>query len=150
MLLFIGRYDHIIDQKGRLAVPSRWRETLLGLHEDRLVLTKHRVGQHRCVHVYPFSSWADLHRRFESQPPLDLKMAALRRAYLSHGQECPLDPQGRILLPPYLRAYAGLERDVKLVGEGHRASIYDRATCELMDEHDEVVFDDEDLLATLK
>jgi MraZ protein len=102
------------------------------------------------VHVYTLSSWEDLHRRFQSQPPLDPKMAALRRAYVSHGQECPLDPQGRILLPPHLRAYAGLERDVRLVGEMHRASIWDRAACDRMDEADENVFDDEAVLATLK
>jgi MraZ protein len=149
-MLFIGRYDHTIDQKGRLAVPSRWRETLLGLHEDRLVLTKHRVGPHRCVHVHPLSSWEEVLRRFESQPPLDLRMAALRRAYLSHGQECPMDPQGRILLPPHLRGYAGLERDVRFVADGHQASIWDRKVCDRMDEDDDGVFDDAVLLATLK
>jgi MraZ protein len=147
---FIGRYDHTIDQKGRLAVPSRWRETLLGLHEDRLVLTKHRDAEHRCLHVYTLASWEDLHRRFQAQPPLDRGAAALRRAYVSFGQECPMDPQGRILVPPHLRAYAGLERDVRFVGEMHRASIWDREACDRMDKADENVFDDGDLLATLK
>jgi MraZ protein len=150
MRLFIGRYDHTIDQKGRLAVPSRWREMLLGLHEDRLVLTKHREKDLRCVHIYPLSSWEDLHRKFEAQPPLDLRMAALRRAYLSHGQECPIDPQGRILLPPHLRSYAGLERDVRFVGEGRHASLWDRVACDQQDRHDENVFDDAPLLASLK
>ena len=149
-MLFIGRYDHTIDQKGRLAVPSRWRETLLGLHEDRLVLTKHRDGENRCVHVFTLASWEDMHRRFQVQPPLDRRMAALRRAYISYAQECPLDPQGRILLPPHLRAYAGLERDVRFVGEMHRASIWDRAACDRMDNADEPIFDDEEVLATLK
>ena len=149
-MLFIGRYDHTIDQKGRLAVPSRWRETLLGLHEDRLVLTKHRVGENRCVHVHPLSSWEKVLRRFDEQPPLDLRMQALQRAYVSHGQECPMDPQGRILLPPHLRAYAGLERDVRFVGFGRHASIWDRAVCDRMDADDEPVFDDAVLLASLK
>jgi len=147
---FIGRYDHTIDQKGRLAVPSRWRETLLGLHEDRLVLTKHRVGANRCVHVHPLSSWEKVLRRFDEQPPLDLRMQALQRAYVSHGQECPMDPQGRILLPPHLRAYAGLERDVRFVGFGRHASIWDRTVCDRMDDDDEGVFDDAVLLASLK
>ncbi|HWP66936.1 MAG TPA: division/cell wall cluster transcriptional repressor MraZ [Candidatus Limnocylindria bacterium] len=150
MLLFIGRYDHTIDQKGRLAVPSRWREMLLGLHEDRLVLTKHRDKDNRCLHIYPLSSWEELYRKFDVQPPLDPRMAALRRAYLSHGQECPIDPQGRILLPPHLRAYAGLEREVKFVGEGRLASLWDRKACEHQDETDEGVFDDAPLLASLK
>jgi MraZ protein len=148
-MLFIGRYDHTIDQKGRLAVPSRWREALLGLHEDRLVLTKHRAGPHRCLHVHPLSSWEDVLRKFQAQPPLDLRMAALRRAYLSHGQECPLDPQGRILLPPHLRAYAGLDRDVKLVGDGLHAVVWDRATCDRIDQEDDSAFDDAELLARL-
>jgi transcriptional regulator MraZ len=149
-MLFIGRYDHTIDQKGRLAVPSRWRETLLGLHEDRLVLTKHRVGQNRCVQIHRLSNWEKLLRRFDEQPPLDLRMAALQRAYISHGQECPMDPQGRILLPPHLRTYAGLERDVRFVGYGRYASIWDRAVCERLDDDDEGVFDDAPLLASLK
>jgi|SRR5688572_26913808 MraZ protein len=148
-MLFIGRYDHTIDSKGRLAVPSRWREALLGLHEDRLVLTKYRFGPYRCVHVHTLGSWQDVHRRFESQPPLDLKMAALRRAYLSHGQECPLDPQGRILLPPHLRAYAGLERDVRFVGDGLHAVIWDRAVCDRIDGDDDSAFDDAESLARL-
>ena len=147
---FIGRYDHTIDQKGRLAVPSRWRETLLGLHEDRLVLTKHRVAVNRCVHVHPLSSWEKVLRRFDEQPPLDLRMQALQRAYVSHGQECPMDPQGRILLPPHLRTYAGLERDVRFVGFGRHASIWDRTVCDRMDDDDEGVFDDAVLLASLK
>src|SRR5262245_46859909 len=150
MRLFIGRYDHTIDQKGRLAVPSRWREMLLGLHEDRLVLTKHREKELRCVHIYPLSSWEDLYRKFEAQPLLDPRTAALRRAYLSHGQECPIDPQGRILLPPHLRSYAGLERDVRFVGEGRHASLWDCATCDQQDLNDEQVFDDAPLLASLK
>jgi MraZ protein len=149
-MLFIGRYDHTIDQKGRLAVPSRWRETLLGLHEDRLVLTKHRSGQHRCVHIHRLSSWEAVYRRFEAQPLLDLEMAALRRAYLSHGQECPIDPQGRILLPPHLRAYAGLERDVKFVGVMDHATLWDRTVCDHRDEDDESVFDDAGVLRNLK
>jgi len=150
MRLFIGRYDHTIDQKGRLAVPSRWREMLLGLHEDRLVLTKHREKELRCVHIYPLSSWEDLHRMFEARPPLDMRIAALRRAYLSHGQECPIDPQGRVLLPPHLRSYAGLERDVGFVGEGRHASLWDRLACDQQDRNDEQVFDDAPLLASLK
>ena len=146
-MLFIGRYDHTIDQKGRLAVPSRWRETLLGLHEDRLVLTKHRVGAHRCLHVYPLSSWEDVHRKFQALPPFDLKTAAFRRAYLSHGQECPMDPQGRILLPPHLRTYAGLERDVRFVGDGYHAVIWDRIVCDHIDQEDDSAFDDAESLA---
>jgi MraZ protein len=149
-MLFIGRYDHTIDQKGRLAVPSRWRETLLGLHEDRLVLTKYRVGSNRCLHVHRHSSWEEMHARFAAQPPLDLRMAKLRRAYLSHGQECPLDPQGRILLPPNLRGYAGLERDVRFVGDGSHAVIWDREVCDRMDMDDDDAFDDAELLASLK
>ena len=148
-MLFIGRYDHTIDQKGRLAVPSRWREMLLGLHEDRLVLTKHRVGPLRCLHVFPLSGWEDMHRKFQAQPPLDLKMAALRRAYLSHGQECPMDPQGRILLPPHLRTYASLERDVRFVGDGYHAVIWDRSVCDRMDHEDDSAFDDAESLARL-
>jgi MraZ protein len=102
------------------------------------------------VHVYPLSSWEELHRMFEAQPPLDLRIAKLRRAYVSHGQECPIDPQGRILLPPHLRSYAGLERDVRFVGEGRLASLWDRAACDQQDRADEDVFDDASLLASLK
>ncbi|MBA2278460.1 MAG: division/cell wall cluster transcriptional repressor MraZ [Chloroflexia bacterium] len=107
--MFLGRYSHNLDAKGRLAVPARFRETLA----DGVVLTR---GIDRCLTLYPMSTWQPLAERVSALPLSDPNARNFRRMVFAEAVDLELDSQGRILVPPELRRYAGLEREAIVVG----------------------------------
>ena len=107
--MFLGRYQHALDAKGRLAVPARFREALA----DGLVLTR---GIDRCLALYPRAAWQPLAARVSALPISDPDARHFRRMVFAEAVDLTLDVQGRILVPPALRAYAGLEREALIVG----------------------------------
>ncbi len=107
--MFLGRYSHNLDAKGRLAVPARFRETLA----DGVVLTR---GIDRCLTLYPMSTWRPLAERVSALPLSDPNARNFRRMVFAEAVDLELDSQGRILVPPELRRYAGLEREAIVVG----------------------------------
>ena len=110
--MFRGRYEHTVDNKGRLSIPSRFRDLLGDRYSDHLIVTNFD----RCLVAYPKEEWEILERKAASLPQLKKEVKAFQRYFISGAAECPLDKQGRILIPPTLREYAGLERDVVVVG----------------------------------
>ena len=118
--MFMGQYNHTVDAKGRLSIPSKFREQL----GDEFVVTK---GMDGCLFVYDNENWSEMQKKLMSLPTLTNKDARfLSRYFLSGAMQVELDKQGRILLPPTLRANAGLERDVVLAGVGDRIEIWDQ------------------------
>lgn len=107
--MFLGRHTHALDTKGRLAVPARWRDELAG----RVVLTR---GIDRCLSLYPMSAWQPLAERVSALPVTDPDARLFRRLVFAEATDLELDGQGRILLPPELRLYAGIEREAVLIG----------------------------------
>ncbi|MER3437288.1 MAG: cell division/cell wall cluster transcriptional repressor MraZ [Chloroflexota bacterium] len=107
--MFLGRYAHTLDAKGRLAIPARFREELAG----GVVLTR---GIDRCLALYPLSSWIPLAEKINALPITDPDARAFRRMVFAEAVNLELDGQGRILVPPELRQYAGLEREAFVVG----------------------------------
>jgi len=107
--MFLGRYTHAIDEKGRLAIPARFREDF----GSEGVLTR---GIDRCLTLYPLSTWKPLAEKVAALPISDPDARTFRRMVFSEASIVELDRQGRILLPPELRAYAGLIRDAVIVG----------------------------------
>lgn len=107
--MFLGRHRHSLDTKGRLAIPARFRDELAG----GVVLTR---GIDRCLSLYPMVEWEPLAAKVNALPLSDPDARAFRRLVFSEAVDLVPDGQGRILLPPELRTYAGIERDVVVIG----------------------------------
>lgn len=110
--MFRGRFEYTIDSKGRLSIPAKLREVLATRYDERLVVTNFD----NCLWAYPFAEWTKIEEKVASLPQFMEEVKALQRVFISAAVECPIDKAGRILIPPTLRLYAGLERDVIIVG----------------------------------
>jgi MraZ protein len=107
--MFLGRYEHTIDDKGRLAIPARYRAAL----ERGLVVTR---GIDRCLTIYPLAAWEALAEKVNALPLGDPNARALRRLFYAEASDAAMDRQGRIIIPATLRAYAGLAETAIVVG----------------------------------
>jgi MraZ protein len=107
--VFLGRYEHTIDPKGRLAIPARYRAAL----ERGLVITR---GIDRCLTIYPLAAWEALAEKVNALPLADPNARALRRLFFAEAVDASLDGQGRVVVPAALRTYAGLEEAAVVVG----------------------------------
>lgn len=110
--MFRGRYIHTIDAKGRTSIPARFREVIAESGDSRLVLTNFD----RCLVAYSIEEWEKLERKAAALPQMKKEVKAFHRYFVSGATECEIDGQGRILVPPTLREYAQLEKDIVLVG----------------------------------
>ncbi len=104
-----------MDSKGRLAVPSRYRERLSESCSGKLVVTISLLE--RCLAVYPFPDWQRIEEELKDLPALDAKAQAITHLLIGHAAECDLDSHGRLLVPPSLRKFAGLDKQIKMVGQ---------------------------------
>ena len=120
--MFTGSYFHAMDNKGRVIIPARYREILT----NQVVLTN--FGGY--VLAFPQSEWSKIETKFAEQPLFRKDVRAFQRFLISGVEECELDRQGRILVPPNLRNYARLSREVCLVGAIRCFEIWDRGTFE--------------------
>lgn len=115
--MFLGRYSHSIDAKGRVAIPARFRDALGG----EAVVTR---GIDRCLSLYPLAAWAELAEKVSSLSITDPDARAFRRMFFAEAANVELDKQGRILIPPELRRYANLDGDAVIVGMHTYAEIW--------------------------
>lgn len=122
--MFQGAAALNLDAKGRMAVPARHRDALQALGEGRLVLTAH---PHRCLLLYPAPAWEPIRAKILSAPSLEAQSAMLRRLLVGFAVDSEMDAAGRLLVPPELRQYAGLEKQVWLVGQGSHFEIWSEA-----------------------
>ena len=120
--MFRGRFYYQIDAKGRLSVPSKFREVLSSNYDERLIVTNFD----QCLWAYPFPEWQELERKVAALPQFREEVKALQRVFISAAVECPIDKQGRILLPPTLREYAALDKEAVIVGMTKRIEIWSR------------------------
>jgi MraZ protein len=126
--VFRGTFETRIDDKGRVNVPVKFREVLKDLGDNRLFVTNLRVGDVRCLEGRPHSEWLKLEARIAERT--DLSPAAMEfydNFYLPGAQECAIDSQGRLLVPPTLREYAGLLKEVVFTGSRGKFRIWDKA-----------------------
>ena len=148
--MFRGHYEHAIDDKGRVAIPARFREALSGLQDERLVITKFRLGGRRCLDVYPLSTWRELEAKIVSKNRFDPRLQRFKNFYVSGAHECVIDGQGRVLVPPLLRDYGGLRREVMFTGDIDMFRLWDKQTWQqAFSEDEQAVLDDPDLLGNL-
>jgi len=123
--MFRGTYEHSIDDKGRVSVPAKFREELQATKDERVVITNFVVLQARCLEVYPFAAWVQLEERLRTKPQFDQRIVNFLNYYVSAAHDCVFDKQGRILLPPPLREYAGLKRDIVFTSALDKFRIWD-------------------------
>ena len=117
--MFMGEYNHTIDAKGRLIIPSKFRE-LLG---EEFVLTK---GLDGCLFIYPMDEWEAFEEKLRALPLTNKNARTFSRFFVAGATTCELDKQGRILVPGTLREYAGLEKDVILAGNLDRIEVWSK------------------------
>jgi len=110
--VFRGRHDHTIDSKGRISIPSKFREILNEKYDDRLVISILDL----CLVAFPFREWSLMEDEVKNLSPLSKDARIFFRFFYSSGVDCVVDKQGRLLIPQSLRDYANLEKDVVLVG----------------------------------
>lgn len=124
--MFFGNFQHAIDAKGRTSLPVRFRDALAAAGETRLVLTQY--PHWRAVQALPQSVWKELERKVLATSPLDVRAQRNILRFYSSAHEVDLDVHGRVLVPPALRAFAGLQKDVVWVGMGRTIQLFDKAT----------------------
>jgi MraZ protein len=126
--VYFGSYNHTIDAKGRTSLPAKFRETLAANGEPRIVLMQ--SSQWRAVRALPQSIWQQVVKKVMGSSPFDARMQRNILKYVSTAQEIDLDPVGRVLVPPPLREWAALAKDVVWVGVGPHMELFDKAEYE--------------------
>ena len=121
--MFRGRHSHTIDGKGRVSIPVAYRMELQQRSDQPAFLT----ADENCLRLYPFEDWCNHERKIVEQAALDPNARDYARRVISGAIEAPIDKQGRILVPQYLREHAHLEREVTIAGVGLTVEIWDEA-----------------------
>lgn len=116
--MFIGEYEHAMDPKGRVAVPAKFRQDLGSV----AIVTR---GLDACLFVYPENEWRALAEKISALPLAQANTRAFSRLMLAGAMEVAIDKQGRIMIPDYLRRYAGLSKKVVVAGLLTRMEIWD-------------------------
>jgi MraZ protein len=116
--MFIGEYQHSIDPKKRLAVPSKFRGEL----KNKVVLTR---GLDKCLFIYPMKVWEKLANKLGTIPVGEAATRSFVRLMLAGAVDVEVDRQGRVLVPDYLKEYAGLHKNVIIAGLYDRLEIWD-------------------------
>jgi MraZ protein len=117
--MFMGEYQHSIDEKGRIIVPAKFRDTL----GQTFVVTR---GLDSCLFVYPTSEWATLEQKLKALPLMKSDARAFTRFFFSGATECELDKQGRVNIPNNLREHAKLDKDCIVIGVSNRVEIWSK------------------------
>ncbi|OGT43326.1 MAG: cell division/cell wall cluster transcriptional repressor MraZ [Gammaproteobacteria bacterium RIFCSPHIGHO2_12_FULL_40_19] len=123
--MFRGINGINIDAKGRVAMPTRYRERLLLDSHSSVVLTIDT--EERCLLLYPLPEWEEIERKIASLPSFNPAARRIQRLLIGHATDIEMDAQGRILLPSMLREYAGLKKRAVLVGQGKKFELWDEA-----------------------
>jgi len=121
--VFRGVAQLSLDNKGRLAVPSRYREALLVRCAGRLVIT---ADFDKCLLIYPQSDWEPIQQQLMELSSLNPRIRGLQRQLVGHAEDIEMDAAGRVLVSSALREFAALEKNVVLVGQGNKFELWDK------------------------
>ena len=120
--MFRGATKITLDDKGRMVMPTRYREQINELAQGKLVVT---VDKDQCLLIYPLPEWEQIQRKLMALPSLNATARRLQRLMVGHATDLLLDGHGRVLLPPELREFARLGRHGMLIGQGNRFELWD-------------------------
>jgi len=120
--MFRGASKVTLDSKGRVAIPSRYRERIISRAAGQLVAT---VDRDYCLLIYPMPDWEEIERKLVRLPALNKQARRLQRLMVGYATELEMDGHGRVLLTRELRDFAGLERQAMLIGQGNKFELWD-------------------------
>jgi len=132
--MFIGEYQHSLDDKGRLTIPSKFRIEL----GEVFVMTK---GLDNCLFIYPKSEWSVLEEKLKKLPLTNRDARAFVRFFFSGACECELDKQGRVLIPPNLREHSKLKKEAVIIGVSTRLEIWSKEEWDKYNNDDSLNYD---------
>ena len=135
--MFLGTHSPRLDEKGRLILPAKFRDELA----EGLVLTR---GQERCIYVFSQKEFEKVHKQMRQAPLSSRQARDYIRVFLSGASDEVPDKQGRVTIPPALRSYAGLGRELAVIGAGTRAEIWDATAWQEYLEEQENAFSETD------
>ena len=133
--MFFGEYVHNIDDKGRLIIPSKFRESLSG----EFVLTK---GLDGCLFVFSMEEWENFEDKLKALPISDKNARAFTRFFFAGAADCELDRQGRVSVPASLRKYAKINKEVTVIGVSNRLEIWDSVLWKEYNQSEDLNYDD--------
>ena len=120
--MFRGITATTLDVKGRITIPTKYRDEIAVACEGHLVVT---ADIDRCLLIYPFPEWERIESELLSLPNVKRQVRRWHRLYLGYAKPCDIDSQSRLLLPPELRDFAGLDKNIFLVGQGNKFELWD-------------------------
>lgn len=120
-IMFYGEYEHSLDKKGRLILPAKFREVAEASYIERFFMTR---GLDNCLFMFPEEEWKLQEAKLKSISFTKSQSRKFNRLYFSGAQEITFDKQGRILIPRYLKEFAGIRRDVMIIGVSNRIEIW--------------------------
>lgn len=126
--MFQGVNTLNLDAKGRMAIPAKYRDTLAQTCASQMVVTINPNPRDKCLWLYPENEWREIARKVSRLPNMKRQTQLIQRLILGHASEVELDGQGRILLSPELRGYAGLDKRVALVGQVQKFEVWSADT----------------------
>lgn len=121
--MFYGEYEHSLDNKGRLIIPSKFREVSKENYIEKFFITR---GLDGCLFMFPEDEWKAQEAKFKSLSFTKAEARKFNRIYFSGACEAVPDKQGRILFPKYLKEFAGIKRDIVIIGVSNRIEIWSR------------------------
>jgi transcriptional regulator MraZ len=128
--VFNGRFDHAIDNKGRVSIPARFREVLQKAEFNRLFITNNMLNGEPCLELYPPDEWQRLLGKIKQKPSFERNMRLFQTFYIGGAHEVEVDRQGRILIPPKLRQFARLDKEVTFSATSDLFQLWDKSTLE--------------------
>ena len=124
--MFRGASSVNLDAKGRMGIPSRFRDVLSKRCDGRLVVTVNHTRE-QCLWLYPLDEWDNVERQVANLPSFDPTAQELKRFLIGYATDCELDSIGRVRVSPLLREFAGLEKRVVLIGQRNKFEIWDES-----------------------
>jgi MraZ protein len=124
MIGFLGEYEATLDPKGRFLLPAGFKKQLPAEAGNQFVINR---GFEKCLSLYPMISWEPIYEKISNLNDFDHKVREFRRYFLNGATQLELDTAGRLLVPPNLKEYAGLEKDIVLVAAVNKIEIWDKS-----------------------
>jgi len=121
--MFYGEYEHKLDKKGRIIIPSKFREISKEQYIDKFYVTR---GLDTCLFMFPEEEWRQQEAKFKNLSFTKRESRKFNRLFFSGAVETIADKQGRILIPSYLKHYAGIKKEIMLIGVSSRIEIWSK------------------------